>query len=142
MGNKAHLRPRRKKRQARWTTGLLLVVLFIALVGLAIAVAASGHAILPAGRIIPLRRGPLSLAFKARARCVLDRAAGQQRHHTAAGGDSSRTTSACMSTAASRPASLRPKRRGTAPEARQPETGQDDAPPVEDLAGHCARWHT
>jgi len=55
MGNKAHLRPHRKKRQARRTTGLLLLVLFIALVALATAVAASGHAILPAGRIIPLR---------------------------------------------------------------------------------------
>ena len=57
MGNKAHLRPHRKKRQASRTTGLLLVVLFIALVALATAVAASGHAILPAGRIIPLRGG-------------------------------------------------------------------------------------
>jgi len=57
MGNKAHLRPHRKKRRASRTTGLLLVVLFIALVALATAVAASGHAILPAGRIIPLREG-------------------------------------------------------------------------------------
>jgi hypothetical protein len=57
VGNKAHLRPHRKKRQARRTTGLILVVLFIALVALATAVAASGHAILPAGRIIPLRGG-------------------------------------------------------------------------------------
>jgi hypothetical protein len=57
MGNKAHLRPHRKKRQASRTTGLLLLVLFIALVALATAVAASGHAILPAGRIVPLRGG-------------------------------------------------------------------------------------
>ena len=57
MSNKAHLRPHRKKRQASRTTGLLLVILFAALVALATAMAASGHA-LPAGRIIPLR-GPL-----------------------------------------------------------------------------------
>src|SRR5690348_2996096 len=53
MSNKAHLRPHRKKRQASRTTGLLLLILFVAL---ATAMAASGHA-LPAGRIIPLRRG-------------------------------------------------------------------------------------
>ena len=66
MSNKAHLRPHRKKRQASRTTGLLLVILFAALVALATAMAASGHA-LPAGRIIPLRRlGPLqSWRFKA-----------------------------------------------------------------------------
>ena len=56
MSNKAHLRPHRKKRQASRTTGLLLVILFAALVALATAMAASGHA-LPAGRIIPLRGG-------------------------------------------------------------------------------------
>ena len=54
MSNKAHLRPHRKKRQASRTTGLLLLILFAALVALATAMAASGHA-LPAGRIIPLR---------------------------------------------------------------------------------------
>jgi len=54
MGNKAHLRPHKKQRQASRTTGLILMVVFIALVALATAVAASGHAILPAGRIIPL----------------------------------------------------------------------------------------
>ena len=64
MGNKAHLRPHRKKRQASLTTGLLLVILFIALVALAVAMVASGHA-LPAGRIFPLRRGPLCSGFKA-----------------------------------------------------------------------------
>jgi hypothetical protein len=73
MGNKAHLRPHRRKRQASLTTGLLLVIVFIALVALATAVAASGHAILPAGRIIPLSGGPLAPAVKARARCVPDR---------------------------------------------------------------------
>ena len=56
MSNKAHLHPHRKKRQASLTTGLLLVILFIALVVLATAMVASGHA-LPAGRIIPLRGG-------------------------------------------------------------------------------------
>jgi hypothetical protein len=56
MSNKAHLHPHRKKRQASWATGLLLVVLFIALVALATAMVASGHA-LPAGRIFPLRGG-------------------------------------------------------------------------------------
>jgi hypothetical protein len=56
MSNKAHLRPHRKKRQASRATGLLLVVLFIALVALATAMVASGHA-MPAGRIIPLRGG-------------------------------------------------------------------------------------
>ena len=66
MGNKAHLRPHRNKRQASRTTGLLLLALFIALVGLATAVAASGHAILPAGRIIPLRGG----RCRRRLRCV------------------------------------------------------------------------
>jgi hypothetical protein len=55
VGNKAHLRPHRKKRQASLTTGLLLVIVFIALVALAVAMVASGHA-LPAGRIFPLRR--------------------------------------------------------------------------------------
>lgn len=64
MGNKAHLRPHRKKRQASLTTGLLLVILFIALVALAVAMVANGHA-LPAGRIFPLRRGPLCSGFKA-----------------------------------------------------------------------------
>jgi hypothetical protein len=54
MSNKAHLHPHRKKRQASRTTGLLLVILFIALVALATAMAASGHA-MPPGRIIPLR---------------------------------------------------------------------------------------
>ena len=54
MSNKAHLRPHRKKRQANRTTGLLLLILFAALVALATAMVASGHA-LPAGRIIPLR---------------------------------------------------------------------------------------
>jgi hypothetical protein len=56
MSNKAHLRPHRKKRQASRTTGLLLVIGLIALVALATAMVASGHA-LPAGRIIPLRGG-------------------------------------------------------------------------------------
>jgi hypothetical protein len=56
MSNKAHLRPHRKKRQASRTTGLLLVIGFIALVALATAMVASGHA-MPAGRIIPLRGG-------------------------------------------------------------------------------------
>jgi hypothetical protein len=56
MSNKAHLRPHRKKRQASRTTGLLLVILFVALFALATAMAASGHA-MPAGRIIPLSRG-------------------------------------------------------------------------------------
>ena len=56
MSNKAHLHPHRKKRQASLTTGLLLVILFIALVVLATAMVASGHA-LPAGRIFPLRGG-------------------------------------------------------------------------------------
>ena len=56
MSNKAHLRPHRKKRQASRATGLLLVILFIALVALATAMVASGHA-MPAGRIIPLRGG-------------------------------------------------------------------------------------
>ena len=54
MSNKAHLRPHRKKRQASRTTGLLLLIFFAALVALATAMVASGHA-LPAGRIIPLR---------------------------------------------------------------------------------------
>ena len=54
MSNKAHLRPHRKKRQASLATGLLLVIVFIALVALATAMVASGHA-MPAGRIIPLR---------------------------------------------------------------------------------------
>ena len=71
MGNKAHLRPHRKKRQASRTTGLLLVILFIALVALAVAMVASGHA-LPAGRIFPLRRGRCARASR-RARCVPDR---------------------------------------------------------------------
>jgi hypothetical protein len=53
MSNKAHLRPHRKKRQASRTSGLILVVLFVALVVLATAMAASGHA-MPHGRIIPL----------------------------------------------------------------------------------------
>jgi len=92
MGNKAHLRPHRKKRQASRTTGLLLLVLFIALVALATAVAASGHAILPAGRIIPLRGG----RCRRPSRRVLDRAAGQQReqqrHHTAPDLGASRQT--------------------------------------------------
>jgi hypothetical protein len=57
MSNKAHLRPHRKKRQASRTTGLLLVILFLALVALATAMVASGHA-MPAGRIIPLRGLP------------------------------------------------------------------------------------
>jgi hypothetical protein len=56
MSNKAHLHPHRKKRQASRTTGLLLVIVFIALVALATAMVASGHA-MPAGRIIPLRGG-------------------------------------------------------------------------------------
>jgi hypothetical protein len=71
VGNKAHLRPHRKKRQASLTTGLLLVILFIALVALAVAMVASGHA-LPAGRIFPLRRGRCARASR-RARCVPDR---------------------------------------------------------------------
>ena len=54
MSNKAHLHPHPKKRQASRATGLLLVILFIALVALATAMVASGHA-MPAGRIIPLR---------------------------------------------------------------------------------------
>jgi hypothetical protein len=54
MSNKAHLRPHRKKRQASRATALILVTLFIALVALATAMAASGHS-LPAGRILPLR---------------------------------------------------------------------------------------
>ena len=54
MSNKAHLRPHQKKRQASRTTGLLLVILLIALIALATAMVASGHA-MPAGRIIPLR---------------------------------------------------------------------------------------
>ena len=52
MSNKAHLHPRKKKRQASRATGLLLVIGFLALVVLATAMVASGHA-LPAGRIIP-----------------------------------------------------------------------------------------
>jgi hypothetical protein len=56
MSNKAHLRPHRKKRQASRTTGLLLVIVFVALVALATAMAASGHA-MPAGRILPLGGG-------------------------------------------------------------------------------------
>jgi hypothetical protein len=55
MSNKAHLRPHQRKRQASRTTGLLLVILLIALIALATAMVASGHA-MPAGRIIPLRR--------------------------------------------------------------------------------------
>lgn len=56
MSNKAHLRPHRKKRQVRRTTGLLVVILLAALVALVTAMAASGHA-MPPGRIIPLRGG-------------------------------------------------------------------------------------
>ena len=56
MSNKAHLRPHQKKRQASRTTGLLLVILLIALIALATAMVASGHA-MPAGRIIPLHGG-------------------------------------------------------------------------------------
>src|ERR1700761_406334 len=56
MSNKAHLRPHRKKRQASPATGLLLVILLIALVVLATAMVATGHA-MPTGRIIPLRGG-------------------------------------------------------------------------------------
>jgi len=52
MSNKAHLHPRRKKRQATRTTRLLVVFLFVALFVLATAMAATGHA-MPAGRIIP-----------------------------------------------------------------------------------------
>ncbi len=80
MGNKAHLRPHRKKRQASRTTGLLLLVLFIALVALATAVAASGHAILPAGRIIPLRGGRCRRPSR---RVPVACSIGKQRHHTA-----------------------------------------------------------
>jgi hypothetical protein len=53
MSNKAHLRPHRKKRQARRTTGLIVVILLAALVALATAMAASGHT-MPPGRILPL----------------------------------------------------------------------------------------
>ena len=52
MSNKAHLRPHRKKRQASRTNALILLIFFAALVALATAMVASGHA-LPAGRIIP-----------------------------------------------------------------------------------------
>lgn len=52
MSNKAHLRPHRQKRQASRTIRLLVVILFAALIALATAMAASGHA-MPAGRIIP-----------------------------------------------------------------------------------------
>ena len=47
MSNKAHLRPHRKKRQVRRTTGLLVVILLAALVALVTAMAASGHAHAP-----------------------------------------------------------------------------------------------
>ena len=52
MSNKAHLRPHRKKRQASRTNALILLIFFAALVALATAMVASGHA-LPTGRIIP-----------------------------------------------------------------------------------------
>jgi hypothetical protein len=73
MSNKAHLRPHRNKRQASRTTGLLLVIAFIALVVLATAMVASGHA-MPAGRIIPLRGGRCARPSR-RARFVPDEAA-------------------------------------------------------------------
>jgi hypothetical protein len=44
MNNKAHLRPHRKKWQARRTTGLLVVILLAALVALATAMAAARSA--------------------------------------------------------------------------------------------------
>ena len=94
MGNKAHLRPHRRKRQATRTTGLLLVALFIALVALATAAAASGHAILPAGRIIPLRGRRCARP----SRRVLDRAA--TRAATPPHGTGSRCTAANAKTQA------------------------------------------
>jgi hypothetical protein len=52
MSNKPHLHPHKKQRRARWTTTLLVVLLFIGLFVLAIAMAATGHG-MPTGRILP-----------------------------------------------------------------------------------------
>jgi len=52
MSNKAHLHPHKQKRQTSWTIRLLMAILFLALIVLATAMVATGHA-LPAGRIFP-----------------------------------------------------------------------------------------
>jgi Na+/proline symporter len=47
-----HLRPSKRQRQARRTTTLFVVILFVLLFVLAIALAATGRGV-PAGRILP-----------------------------------------------------------------------------------------
>jgi hypothetical protein len=56
MSNKPHLRPHQKKRQASRITGLLVVILIVAIFALGIALEATGHVVFR-GRLILLCGG-------------------------------------------------------------------------------------